>query len=458
MARGHAPEVDRPIEQREAAIEVITARDAARAAGEADQAARRAANEAAKSARHAAKEAARVEKVARSLQNGGRRRRWRVLERLSRDSSMVQSVERESEPVTFSDLVRAHRVWERELDRVERQKLESSQKSEQVLRLKWRQFEERYGRIESVYWSVRDASAIALTLKQRSLRMRPDQETVPRFHRATDWATRDQPDIAAALDECETLAVRVEEILRGPSELIALRRITAVASHLLGHVDREWFRRAAPHPPPATSQRARSMAGPNDARTEERDAFVKSQRDELVRIERFYDLMGDGQARILTFWGMVQGLGALVLLTGFTVAVVWLVAALDGGAGSTDREHLRLFATSVIAGAIGAVLSVLTRMASLGRKFTGRHELGRKNVRWIGVYRPFVGGLFGVAAFLLLASGILQTQDPTDDQKLAYYGILALFSGFFERFTTIGASGQPTPLEKGGQGRGGEAA
>ena len=446
MARGPAPEVDRPIEQREAAVEVVTARDAAHAAAEADKAARRAANEAEKSARQAAEEAARVEKVARSLQNGGRRRRWRVFGRLSRDSSTNQSVERESEPVTFSDLVRAHRVWELELDRIERQKLESSEKSEQVFRLKWRQFEERYGRIDSVYWSVRDASAIALTLEQRPVRMRPDQETIPRFHRATDWATRDQPDIAAALDECETLAVRVEEILRGPSELIALRRITAVASHLLGHVDREWFRRAAPHPPPATSQRAPGTAEQKDATTQERNAFVESQRAELARIERFYDLMGDGQARILTFWGMALGLGALVLLTGLTVAVMWLVTELTGGAGGTDRE---VFAACVIAGAIGAVLSVLTRMASLGRKFTGRYELGRKNVRWIGIYRPFVGGLFGVAAFLLLASGILQTQDKTGDQKLAYYGILALFSGFFERFTTLGASGQPMPLEKG---------
>ena len=70
-------------------------------------------------------------------------------------------------------------------------------------------------------------------------------------------------------------------------------------------------------------------------------------------------------------------------------------------------------------------------------------------MRWIGIYRPFVGALFGVAAFLLLASGILQTDEPTSDQKLAYFGILALFSGFFERFTTLGAGGQPTPLEKG---------
>jgi hypothetical protein len=453
MTTEHAPEIDRPIEQREAAVELVTARDAARSAAEADKAAHRAANEAEKSARQAADEAARVEKVARSLQNGGRRR-WRVFGRVSRDASTDESVQPEPEPgpwpVTFSDLVRAHRVWELELDKVERRKLESCQESEQLFRLRWRQFEARYGRIDSAYWSVRDASAVALTLERRPLRWAPDHETIPRFHRATDWATRDEPDIAAALDECETLAVRVEEILRGPSELIALRRITAVASHLLGYVDREWFRRAAPHPPPASSQRpdTAEQKGAQAARQQERKAFVKSQRAELARIERFYELMGDGQARILTFWGMAQGMAALVVLTGLTVALIWGVTALDKGA-STDWEHLELFATCVMAGAIGAVLSVLTRMASLGRKFTRNYELGRKNVRWVGVYRPFVGGLFGVAAFLLLASGILQTDEPSSDQELAYFGILALFSGFFERFTTLGAGGQPTPLEKG---------
>ena len=355
-----------------------------------------------------------------------------------------------SGPVTFSDLVRSHRVWELELDKVERRKLESCEESEQLFRLRWRQFEARYGRIDSAYWSVRDASAVALTLERRPLRWVPDHETIPRFHRATDWATRDEPDIAAALDDCETLAVRVEEILRGPSELIALRRITAVASHLLGYVDREWFRRAAPHPSPTGSQRPETgeQKDAQAARRQERNVFVKSQRAELARIERFYELMGDGQARILTFWGMVQGLVALVVLTGLTVALIWGVTEIDDGTGA-DWEDLELFATCVMAGAIGAVLSVLTRMASLGGKFTRKYELGRKNVRWIGIYRPFVGALFGVAAFFLLASGILQTDEPTSDQKLAYFGILALFSGFFERFTTLRAGGQPTPLEKG---------
>ena len=455
MTRGRpAPELYRPI-QKKAAVEVVTARDAARFDAEADTAVSPAANEAVKSARHAAEEAAEVDKVAMPQQTG-RRRRWRVPGRVSRDSNTDGSVrqegapDRESEPVTFSDLVRAHRVWELELDKVERRKLESCEESEQLFRLRWRQFEQRYGPIDTAYWSVRDASAVALTLERRPLRWRPDHETVPRFHRATNWATRDEPEIAAALDECETLAVRVEEILRGPSELIALRRITAVASHLLGYVDREWFRRAAPHPPPATSQRASDGSDPKDAKAARRrecEAFVASQRDELARIERFYDLMGDGQARILTFWGMVLGLAALVVLTAVTVSIMWGVGELDGG--SADWEDLRLFATCVIAGAVGAVLSVLTRMASLGKKFTQKHELGRKNVRWIGIFRPFVGGLFGLAAYLLIASGILQTDEPSGDEKLAYYGILALFSGFFERFTTLGAGGRPVPLDKG---------
>ena len=456
MTRGPAPEFDRPI-QDEPAVEVVTACDAARSAAEAAyKDAPRAASKAETSARHAAREAAEVGEATTALPNG-RRRRWRVLGRVNRDPSTDGSAhsqpapERkpESEPVTFSDLVRAHRVWELELDKVERRKLESCQESEDVFRLRRRQFERRYGPIDTAYWSVRDASAVALTLERRPLRWLPDHETVPRFHRATDWATRDEPEVAAALDECETLAVRVEEILRGPSELIALRRITAVASHLLGYVDREWFRRAAPQPPPAISRRTpdgSDQTAAKPARRQECKAFVESQRDELARIERFYDLMGDGQARILTFWGMVLGLAALVVITGITVALILGVGELDGG--SADWENLRLFATCVIAGAIGAVLSVLTRMASLGQKFTQKHELGRKNVRWIGIYRPFVGGLFGLAAYLLIASGILQTDEPAGDEKLAYYGLLALFSGFFERFTTLGAGGRPMALEK----------
>jgi hypothetical protein len=243
-----------------------------------------------------------------------------------------------------------------------------------------------------------------------------------------------------ALDDCETLAVRVEEILRGPSELIALRRITAVASHLLGSVDREWFRQQPRRQPSTTEHDPLGKAHQKNT-----EAFVEGQRKELRQIERFYNRAGNGQARILFFWGMAQGLVALVLLTALAVGLTRLVDGLDGG--PPHWGELQLFVISVMAGALGALLSVLSRMASLTGKFVLDHELGRKNVRWIGIYRPFVGGIFGMATFLMLASGILQTQSPGDDKDFAYYGILALFSGFFERFTKLGTGGVPVPLE-----------
>jgi hypothetical protein len=348
--------------------------------------------------------------------------------------------EPEDDGISFSDLVRAHWAWENglyEREHANERRRPGPRKSiESVFRGSWSKFERRYGQIVDSYWSVRDASAVALTIRHKRVRGWRDPELIPRFHRATDWATRDEPEIAEALDECETLAVRVEEILRGPSELIALRRIHAVASHTLGFVDREWGRQPS---------RAEARSERDEITKPEREAFVARQREELKHIEGFYKRSGNQQARIVFFWGMAQGLLALVLLTSLTVTLAWLIDSIDGG----DRhwaEH-QLFIISVIAGALGALLSVLTRMASLTGKFVIDHEVGRKNLRWIGIYRPFVGGIFGVATFLLLASGIMQTQSPGEGKDFAYYGILALFSGFFERFTKLGPGGAPTPVE-----------
>ena len=349
--------------------------------------------------------------------------------------------------VTFSDLVRAHQAWEQELYRREHRpvKGEPDTTRDKQFRDKWRDFERRYGKIVDAYWSVRDASAVALTIRHKRRRFRPDPELIPRFHRATDWATRDEREIAEALDDCETLAVRTEEILRGASELIALRRINAVASHILGFVDRERGRRPAP------SDEALEPATTDPDRTR----FVARQQKELKNIETFYNKAGNWQARHVFFVGMALGLLWLGVLTAVAVALTWRIDIIDDS--KAHWGDIQLLIISVMAGAFGALLSVLTRMASLTGKFDIDHEIGRKNVRWIGVYRPFVGGIFGMATFLLIASGILQTETPGAGagagEDFAYYGILALFSGFFERFTKL-TGGVPTGLEGEGKGKG----
>jgi hypothetical protein len=332
------------------------------------------------------------------------------------------------EVVTFPDLVRSHRAWELELYESTCEKRKPHRAFEREFQRRRGEFERRYGGIESAYWSVRQASAVAYTVEKKpKLIRRWRHEYRPRFHRASDWATRDEPLIAAALDDCESLAVRVEEILRGPSELIALRRIYSVASQLLGYVDRAWGRKAPP-----TSGLPAPIAG-HQARCKE---FVDEQRAELKDIERFNRRTGDGQAKILFFWGMVQGLLGVAVVTFLVGAATWPADRLDGGA--THWGELQLLAICVMTGALGAFLSVLQRMASLDkRKFTIDFEVGRTNVRWLGIYRPCVGGIFGLATFLLLASGILQTENPPPESDYAYYGILAFFSGFFERFTKV---------------------
>ena len=420
---------DGPVES-EAAVELVAARDAADAAEAADKAARDAAAEAARSAREAAKQAARAETAAKSL---GGRRQWRSRVRRSMPAHSIARESGEPEVVTFSDLVRAHWAWEQVYASGKRDK-----EIEREFRRRWRQFEGRYGRIVDAYWSVRDASAVALTVDRKPKRFQSDGELVPRFHRATDWATRDEPVIAEALDDCETLAVKSEEILRGASELIALRRLYAVASHLLGFVDREWGR-----PPSAEGRPPKKV----EAHQREGRAFVNRQRKELNRIDRFYHRAGNRQARIVFFLGMTIGLVALLVLLSLTAPVIWGVDRLDG---DTDWRPLQLFIVSVVAGALGAILSVLSRMASLTGtgKFELDHEVGRKNVRWLGIYRPLLGAIFGVSTFLLLASGILQTTTPGPGKDYAYYGTLALLSGFFERFMKVAPGGVPTPLEE----------
>ena len=345
------------------------------------------------------------------------------------------------EIVTFPDLVRAHRAWEVELYGCAREGREPDRALEREFRRKWGNFEDKYGQIKNAYWSVRDASAVAFSVKKRRRTVRLwGHEHIPRFHRVTDWATRDEPQVAKALDDCESLAVRVEEILRGPSELIALRRINAVASQLLGYVDREWGRQG----PPATA----GLKAPDWVHQAQCKEFVNDQLQELDQVENFYKRTGNGQGKILFFWGMVQGLLVLALITAAIVGTTFPVDSLDGG--PAHWGELQLFIISVMAGALGAFLSVLQRMASTDEtKFTLDFEVGRANVRWLGIYRPFVGGIYGAATFLLLSSGILQTQNPGSDKDYAYFGILAFFSGFFERFTKLPTGDMPTVIEEG---------
>jgi hypothetical protein len=309
---------------------------------------------------------------------------------------------------SFPELVWVHYLWE--------QQLHSGRPVHPAVEARYRaalaSFERKHGAILEAYWSTTGASAVAVTVRKAPRPWRwLGRDPQLRFHRATDWVTKESPPIAKVLQRCETLAIRVSEVLRGTGERVAMQWILSVASHLLGYVDR---------------QEGRPETG-------EARAFAQSQIGELVKVERYYERAGSNAGRLVYFWGMMVGVLAIALLAPLVAAIFLLFDLYD----SHTRE-LQTFFACYSAGAVGAIVSVMQRMNRGEDQFAIDYEVGRPAIRRIGSFRPFLGAVFGVVLYFALSSGIFETSVPPDDaQAFFYYGILAFVAGFSERFTKV---------------------
>ena len=321
----------------------------------------------------------------------------------------------------FPQLVWAHYQWERKLH----SDGFADPALEQAYRQKLTEFQRKEGRVEQVYWSTRDASAVAMTVQPgkpvrlNGLGLR-DEDDVVRLHRVTDWATRGAPHIADLLHECELLAMRVSQVLRGTTEQIALRWILGIEMHLLGFLERE---------------------GTPDEKAEAE--LVRGQKHKLAECEAYYHRAASKAGRIVYASGMLVGVWLAAL---FGVVVGFLLWA--AGVGDDRLTILICFG----AGAIGALVSALSRMSRVEHgRFNIDFELGRPLLRRLGAYRPFLGGAIGVALFFLLASGLLDIQ-VDEDQQPYYYGFFAFLAGFSERFAAVVLGAAEHRLAPGEQG------
>jgi hypothetical protein len=326
--------------------------------------------------------------------------------------------------VSFSDLVRAHYKRERERKRGDSA---AAEQADAEFQQRLTEFEKQEGSLAAVYWSTRNASAIAMTVGNARGRRNPlvDTENEVRLHRVTDWVTRDAEPVADILHACDLLAIRVGEILRGTSERIAMRWLYAVQEHVLGYIER--------------------AAHENGKQEKE---LIAAQRRELARIEDYYLRAGAKAGRIVYVTGMLIGATAIAL-----VCAISAIAVTRGAHHWNHTVEVLLLCTS--AGAVGALVSVLSRMSS-GRndKFSVDFEVGRPLLRRLGLYKPLVGSVFGLALYYLLVSRILMTQPP-QGHATYFYAIVAFLAGFSERFTGVmfgnaerllsGEPEQPTP-------------
>jgi hypothetical protein len=332
----------------------------------------------------------------------------------TRENVMKKRVSRR-DSVSFAELILAHYL--RQIEVFRNRRLDGDW--EAPYRKKLSGFVHEHGHLLAAYWCTREPSGVAVT--QKTFRARHKfwrRDSVMRLHAETDWITRDAPAIADEVHECQTLSIRVGEILRGTSERIAMQWLLAAISRLLGYVDQADER---PLDPELTKK------------------IVKRNQEELAAIRRYYASAGENQGRIVYFQGMMIGAMILALLAGGVTGVLYLA-----GFDHWDAMATQAILITITMGAIGAIVSVMSRMAGRGA-FSVDYEVGRKTVRRLGSFRPFIGATFGLALYFGLESDLFQIE--MSGKTIYFYAIVAFLSGFSERWAKVllDRGGEPEP-------------
>lgn len=314
----------------------------------------------------------------------------------TRAGNRARAAERMKPPPSFAELVWAHFQREEAL-RQEKPLERPYEGPEQELydRLK-RRFEAAEGEIIDVYWCSRVASGVALTTKTETVDvLNPWRHgTRIKLHRVSDWATKGAPEFAGMLHECDTLAARAREVLPKTPLRVTMQWIFSVVAYLLGIVDND---------PKPNEQETRRV--------------LSAYRAEFARMQDYYENAGTRTAQITYVQGMVMGLGVVA-----AIAVAGVPFGLD--------LHGVLFAC-LAAGAVGAFVSVLSRMA-MG-SFRVDYEVGRPPVLNLGSFRPLIGATFGVIAYLALKGKLLTIEPPDKTLAMEFYVVWAFLAGFSER-------------------------
>ncbi|SDY33771.1 hypothetical protein SAMN05421504_105209 [Amycolatopsis xylanica] len=90
-------------------------------------------------------------------------------------------------------------------------------------------------------------------------------------------------------------------------------------------------------------------------------------------------------------------------------------------------------AVCLAAGAIGALLSVMTRITN-----NGQVDVAIERTRWMtvlaGAFRPAVGAVFGAAIYVLILGGLIPFKEAVGTGTTFYFTGLAFLAGFSERW------------------------
>jgi hypothetical protein len=227
----------------------------------------------------------------------------------------------------------------------------------------------------------------------------------------------DNPYGTQVLMRCVQLHLQAVEFLPPKARNVSARMTFSVITTLLGTIDR---------------MQARGEAEDALDKAPEYKRVIEA---ELARAESYFSHAAQRTARLQYLGGMLVGLPLAAL-------VALLLYSLPGA----NSE----IAVSFLAGALGALVSVMERLTA--GKLDVTAESGPANLRILGGIRPFIGALFGLALYAFIRSGLLDVfvLPSGADDRLFFYAAIGFLAGFSERW----AQDMIEPLKAGaGQAR-----
>lgn len=171
--------------------------------------------------------------------------------------------------------------------------------------------------------------------------------------------------------------------------------------------------------------------GDTEATPAARDEALGAVRAEWYLARQRTAVLVQRQARFEYLGGVLVGLAvALILFSGLgaLAAVYW-----------PDQIAAPAFLAATLAGSVGALVSVVQRMAS--GDLVLDYTAAKSQKRLIGAARPLVGGIFAAVVHFALLGGLLTMQGTVSNAQdtpatFAFFALTGFAAGFSERFAT----------------------
>jgi hypothetical protein len=262
-----------------------------------------------------------------------------------------------------------------------------------------RAYEAAQGKIVEEHYAVNCQAAILLVAQERSGADGGAKEVVYKLRLYYDHA-----DSSPEFDDVFRSARRVERkysvLLSGQSQEILVQGLYTAAVALLGVLD--------------------AMEG-SGQKPERLAAAVLSTRKEIRQIEQ--------NARDAALdRALIRYLGGLAVGAVAATAIVAGVALLP-----TKTEIVSQLIICVVAGAVGAIVSVMTRTANR-EKVRVSLDQGWLVIILSGCFRLIIGAVFGAAMLVLVRAGLLPLAVPGSGEEVTlFFAGLAFLAGFSER-------------------------